>query len=188
MTVGLDPDNVLVGAANGAGIYIAPVGTARPTEVTDDFAAPWVSLGYLSEDAVKVGMETDSEDIMAWQVLSPVDTVLKGKKLTLGLTMIEASGANVALYFDTTAPTVDGDGSFAMDIPTAPAGTKYAVAVDAAYGGTIIRFFFNRATLKSNDEIALGNTKAIPFGVTLSCLDDAGVLGHIQRGVVSVGS
>ena len=182
MTVGLDPDNVIIGAANGPGLWLAPVGTARPTHSYDDFTGDWEAVGYLTEDAVKIGVETDSEDIMVWQSLSAIDTLLKAKKLSLEFTMVEATGANLAIYFDTDAPTVDPDGSFDMNIPTTPAGKKYAAALDTVYSGTVFRIFFDRVTLKSNSEIALGNTKTIPFGVTLSALDNAGSLGGVQRG------
>lgn len=183
MTAGLDPTEVMVGAANGAGIWVAPVGEARPATGNDAFAGNWESLGYLTEDAVKINVETDSQDIMAWQVLSAVDTVLKGKKLALGFTMMQAGGVNLGMYFDTTAPTVTA-GEFDMDIPTAPAGTKYAVAIDTAYSGFILRFFFDRVTLKSNGEIGLGNAAAIPLPVELSCLDNSGILGSVQRTAV----
>ena len=95
MTVGLDPDNVLIGAANGPGLWLAPVGTARPTNSYDDFSGDWEACGYLTEDAVKITVETDSEDIMVWQSLSAIDTLLKAKKLGLEFTMVEASGANI---------------------------------------------------------------------------------------------
>ena len=98
-------------------------------------------------------------------------------------TMMQAGGVNLGMYFDTTAPTVTA-GEFDMDIPTAPAGTKYAVAIDTAYSGFILRFFFDRVTLKSNGEIGLGNAAAIPLPVELSCLDNSGILGSVQRTAV----
>ncbi|PAX86768.1 phage tail protein, partial [Streptomyces albidoflavus] len=76
------------GGRNGSG-FIAPKGTAAPTDLTADWPTGWVDLGYLYDDGVSMEYSTDSEDITAWQSLSPVRKVLTSVDMTLGFTAIE---------------------------------------------------------------------------------------------------
>jgi hypothetical protein len=50
----------------GADVYVAPLLTAAPTDVTTPWAAPWEALGLLSDDGAEETLESDSTDHFAW--------------------------------------------------------------------------------------------------------------------------
>jgi hypothetical protein len=180
----LDPTKVLLGTSNADGIYIAPEGTAFPTNVTDAPGASWDSLGYLSEDAVKIGVSIDSEKITVWQSQAPVATVITGKELSLDFTLMEVSAQNVALYFGAT-PATEVAGEFDQDIDTNSAGDTYAILIDTKYGDNVVRYQFNRCQLSASGDIEIGKAAAQSFPVTLTALDDNGTLGTIRKGAVT---
>jgi len=50
----------------GADVYVAPVGTTAPVDVTTAYAAAWVALGLLSEDGMTESRDEDITDHNAW--------------------------------------------------------------------------------------------------------------------------
>jgi len=178
----LDPDQILLGINNGAGIYIAPVGTPGPADLVTEWASPWESLGYLSDDGPTVSSSTDSDTLTPWQSTSPVRTVITGKTLTMHFILWQTDPQSVALYFDMPAPTAATDGSFAFDISSSGGGVMYAVGLDIKDGDTVMRITFSRAQLTDTGDVQFQRGAAIGWEVTLSALDNNGVLGHVQAG------
>ena len=65
MTVpSFDADEALVGNANLLGVYVADVGTAAPAELELD-DQEWTTLGWVSEDGVKIKPERSIDELMA---------------------------------------------------------------------------------------------------------------------------
>ncbi len=174
----LDPTQTMVGSANGVGLWIAPPGTAAP-ELGDPFAAPWRPLGYASDDGVTQGGDTTSESITPWQSRSPIRTIITEKTRTVGFTLWQLNQDTLALYFDTEVPE-STDGSYSFDVRTDGGGRIYAVGVDSRDGDNSIRFVYPRATLDSTGDMALTKGAMVPLEVTLSALDDSGVMVHID--------
>ena len=185
MATTLTPDNVLIGTSNGPGIWIAPEGTAAPTDTTTAPAAEWSTLGYLSEDGVTFSTSTDSESITPWQSRSPVRTVITGRELTVDFTMLEFNAQNVALYFSQTTPTETG-GAFSLDVKSDAPAQTHAVLIDVKDGDHVVRYFFPRATLSEAGDIEVTQSGAIGLPVTMSALDDAGTLLKIIKGAAVV--
>lgn len=178
----LNPDAVVLGTANAAGIYVAPVGTTLPTDAGSALDPAFTTLGYLSDDGVSLGADTTSEDIRAWQSKAPVRTVITEKTLTLGFQMIEFSPATTALYFDQDLP-VEQSGAFALEVRSDGGGKQYAVVIDTRDGDVLVRYCFPRATLSSNEDIEIVAGSAQGLGVELKALDDAGTMARIYKGL-----
>lgn len=51
--------------ATGA-VFVAPKGTALPTDATTALAAAYKGLGYVSEDGLVNSLESDTENVNAW--------------------------------------------------------------------------------------------------------------------------
>ena len=71
------------------GVYMAPLGTALPTDASTALASEYVSLGYIAEGGVTNSNSPESEDYKAWGG----DTVLSyqtGKDDTFALGLIES--------------------------------------------------------------------------------------------------
>ena len=62
-----DVANIVVGKPKtGGALYVAPKGTAVPTDATTALGAAFVGMGYISEDGLTHAITRDSEDIKAW--------------------------------------------------------------------------------------------------------------------------
>ncbi len=89
-------------------VYMAPVGTAMPTDVAAAMAAAWKELGYISEDGPSLEASTDSEPIRAWQSLDPVRTNLTGRTLTTSFTLLQRNLNSLQLAFGGGTTTTTG--------------------------------------------------------------------------------
>jgi hypothetical protein len=174
----LDPTETMVGTANGPGIWIAPAGTAPPAAGAE-FAAPWKSLGYASDDGPTVGSDTTSEDLTPWQSTSPIRSVITEKNLTLHFVLWQLNEDTLALYFDADVPA-PGAGGLSFDVLSSGGGHIYAVAIDAKDGDNTFRIAFTRATLDSAGDMQLQKGAMVPLDVTLKALDDSGVMAHVD--------
>lgn len=59
-----DVQNVTVGKGRVTGyLFVAPNGTALPTDATTDLPEAYKNLGYIDEDGVTETVDTSSEDI-----------------------------------------------------------------------------------------------------------------------------
>lgn len=176
----LQPDEVMLGSADGPGVWIAPVGTAYPTDATTAFAAGWSTLGYVSEDGVTLSRSTDSEDLYAWQSKAPLRTVMTSVSLTLQFTLLEISARNLALYFGEATPA-DAD-AYEIEVRSDTPVQEWAIAIATADGDSVQRIIFPRATLSENGDIELKAAELSGLEVTLSALDTDGLMAVVQRG------
>jgi hypothetical protein len=178
----LDPNEILLGINNGPGLYRAPVGTAAPADVTSPWADPWEAIGYISDDGVTVSSSTTSDTLTPWQSVAPVRTLITGKELTAHFIMWQTNPENVAMYFDMPAPTANADGSFSFDVRSDAGGQLYAIGIDIEDQGIVTRIVFDRAQLSDTGDAQFQRGAAVGWDVTLSALDNNGVLGHIISG------
>lgn len=175
----LDPGEVTVGTANGPGLWIAPEGTREP-EGFGEFAEPWRSLGYASDDGVTIGGDTTTEAITPWQSSMPIRTLITERTKTLNFTLWQLNQETLGLYFDTDVPApIDGITSFDVRSDSPP--RTYAVSVDVRDGLNRFRATYRRATLDSTGDMAITKGAVVPLEITLSALDDGGVMVHIDQ-------
>jgi hypothetical protein len=177
----MNPDNVLVGTSNGPGIWIAPVGTKAPSDVNTAPADPWNTLGYLSEDGVKVSQATDSQNIMSWQSKTPLRSFVTSREVSLEFTMIELSKRNFQLYF---GQTIDGkdESEFNITVRGDEPAHQYAMLLDLIDGDLITRLYYPRASLSQAGDMEVTQQGAIGLPVTMAAQDDNGVLVTMMRG------
>jgi len=178
----LNPSEVQVGTANGPGIYIAPAGTDPPDDTEDDWEDPWRILGYLSDDGPTVGQATDSEDITPWQSVVPLRSVITGRQITLQFVLWQLNALTLGLYFDAPEPTTAADGSIDMELRTDAPQRIHAIGIDSADAERTFRIAFSRASLSAAGDMQLTRGAAVPLDVTLSALDDGGILGYVKLG------
>ncbi len=164
----LDADNVRVGL-NGT-VYIAPVGTTAPADLTAAWGTEWVDLGYLSDDGVEMNYSTDTTDIKAWQSLSPVRKVLTSVDMTLAFTAIELKAAAVTLYFPSASITTSGTGPTVstLSIPAAPAPDERAIGLEWVDGDITNRLIIPRGEVTDRDSITVGRSAAVGLNMTIS--------------------
>jgi hypothetical protein len=177
----MDPTQVQVGTANGPGLYLAPAGTPMPADTAAPWATPWSILGYLSADGPTVGQNTSHNDITPWQSVVPLRSVITARQITMKFVMWQLNPETMALYFDADVPTATA-GAFTMDVRSDTPQHIYSVGIDAADAEQIMRIGFTRASLTDAADMAIKRGEAIPLEVTLTGLDDAGVLATVMLG------
>jgi len=186
MSVTLDASNTMIGTANGAGLLIAPVGTAPPADTTTAWGVGWETIGYVHEDGVTLALETENESLKAWQSKTALRTVITGRELTVEFTMLEVTPKAMALFFDEDPPSGDAD-AFSLTVTSEGSANDYAVGIDTKDGDNVLRYIFPRATLAENGEISLVTSDFQGFPVTLSAQDQNGVLATIIKGPAVAG-
>lgn len=82
----------------GGAVYIAPSGTAVPTNAYDELAATYQCCGYISEDGVTNSMSIDSTEIKAWGG-DTVYSAQTGRADTWAMQFIESKNENVLKLF-----------------------------------------------------------------------------------------
>jgi hypothetical protein len=80
-------------------LYVAPVGTAMPTDVSTALPAAWIDVGYIGEDSASINPSVDTEEIRAAQSLYAVRRVVTGRAFTLSLTLLQRNAETLKMGF-----------------------------------------------------------------------------------------
>ncbi|MFJ4418291.1 hypothetical protein [Streptomyces sp. NPDC088925] len=166
-----DADNVRVGL-NGS-VYIAPKGTTAPADLSSPWGTGWVDLGYLSDDGVSLEYSTDSEDINAWQSLSPVRKVLTSVNMTLGFTAIELKTSTITLYFPSATMEDNAGTVHKLSIPAAPTPDERAIGLEWRDGDITNRLVVARGEVTDRGAITIGRSAAVGLEMTVSAYADS---------------
>lgn len=101
--------NVSFGKPKTTGaLFVAPAGTAVPTNATDALDPAFSGLGYVSDEGLVNNVETNVEDVYAWggdNVLSDQTTYAENFTFNLIETNVEVA----KLYYGVDNVEVDGD-------------------------------------------------------------------------------
>ena len=109
-----DADNVSFGKPKSTGaVFVAPAGTTLPNTAWESLNAAFKGLGYVSEDGLVNGVETDVEDVNAWGG----DLVLTGQttfKEMFTVNLIETNAEALKVYYGSDNVVEEGDGSITI--------------------------------------------------------------------------
>lgn len=109
-----DADNVSFGKPKSTGaVFVAPEGTPLPTNAHMALNGAFEGLGYVSEDGLVNGVETDVEEVNAWGG----DLVLSGQttfKETFTVNLIETQAEALKVYYGEDNVVVEGNGSITV--------------------------------------------------------------------------
>lgn len=153
-------------AADGQ-LYVAPEGTAQPTNVDTALNAAFgTALGYTSEDGVTFAVGRTTTDIMAWQSRTAVRTLIESEDVTAAFTLLQWRGTNIKLAFGGGSVTNQGGGYFRYDPPSAGTLSTYVLVIDFQDGGFKYRLVAQRVQLAENTEVPLN--RANPAGLPLT--------------------
>lgn len=179
MATALSADDVLVGSANGPGIWLAPVDTAAPTTATDPLPVAWNTLGYLSEDGVTLSQSTTSEDIYPWQGRSPVRSMITERSLSMDFSMFEFNEENLQLYFGMPIGAEGTGDAWSLDVVSNAPAQIYSFCIDVADLDVKVRYYIPRGTLSDAGDLEITDSGVMALPTTLKCLDASGTLMSI---------
>lgn len=167
----LDPDQIIV-APTGS-VFVAPVGTAPPTDTTTAWPAAWKDLGYLSEDAVTGSYDSETVDIMAWQADAPVYTDLS---VTQSLQFQLMQWNEETLTFVFGGGTWDDAGALAnYEAPAKATYDPVALGIELIKGSAVYRFGYARVKVSELGDTNFKGDEAALLDVTVKVLDNAGL-------------
>lgn len=164
--------NVSTGKPNIAGaVFVAPKGTALPTDATTQLADAFKCLGYVSEDGLENENDMDVSAIKAWGgaiVYRSLNELNDNFKLTL----IESENVDVlkAVYGD--ANVTDSDGSIVIDVKASDPEEKIWVFDLSLRGGKVKRIVIPSGAITSRETITYNDSDAIGYGITVSAYPD----------------
>ena len=161
--------NVTTGKPNPAGaVYVAPRGTALPTDATTALSASYTCLGFVSEDGLSNSNEVSVSDIKAWGgliVYSSVDEFTD----TFGLKLIESLNVDVLkTVYGSSNVTVDGNGNIKVKVNANSFDSKVWVFDLSMRDGTATRIVIENGSITSRDEITYNDSDAVAYGITIT--------------------
>lgn len=178
-----DATETMVGSSNDVGLWVGPVGTNPPADLSAAFATPWAPLGYASQDGVTIGGDTTVESFTPWQGMTPIRQVVTARSRTVHFILWQLNQDTLGLYFDQDLSGVTATGgAFDFDLESDAPQQLYAIGVDALDGSNALRVVYPRASLTTTGDLTLARGAMVPLEVTLGALDDGGVLAHVWVG------
>jgi hypothetical protein len=177
MTTTQDPTEVRL--APFGKVYIAPAGTAIPTDVTTALVSPFVEVGLITDDGVSLTPSTDTTDIKAWQSLTPVKTTLTAIGLTCKFSMMQVNQETTAEYFfGNTWTNVAGVG--VLNLSAAPSLQERVLVIEWNDDeNNTNRLCFGRGLFTDRDALQLQRADATALGLTYEALELGGSIGKL---------
>lgn len=160
------------------GLWVAPKGTALPTNETTALAGTYQTVGYATEDGVTRTESRDSEVIKAWG----------GNTIVVAQTGIEATlQAGLAEYLNPlTQKLIYGDANVTTTPATSSAGNKLVVTgklgspaphkvwvIEMFSGDATGRLVFPDVQITETDDVVYSDSELAARGVTATLFADA---------------
>lgn len=185
----LNDDAVRVGVTGK--VYLAPVGTTLPTDVTTTLNAAFVEVGHISEDALTESLEISTEILRSWQRPVGIRTLTTEVNWTFQFQMMETSPLNLELFYGGAESTVAGAVATTA-IKAWPVGVAKACVIEIEDGDVITRFALPKVEVGERGEVNHVNTEGTMYDVTLNVmgtnLDDMGYRITNDPGFVALAS
>lgn len=154
-------------------VYVAPTGTAAPTDATTPLNAAFLPLGYVADGGVTAQPKIATNDIMAWQSMVPVKTTLKTIGLTLKFNLLQVNGATTALYFFGSSWAVSATPS--LTVSSNPVTDFRSLVIEWTDDlSKTYRLYVPKGLVTDRDNLVIDRNSATAMGVTFEALDSNG--------------
>lgn len=177
----LDADEIVVGS-NGR-IYVAPVGTAIPTDIATAWGAGWIDLGYANEDGVTISKSRTMEQVPAWQSFFPLRRMVTAEDFTVSFNLLQWGNDSVILAFGggTITATAGPPAHYLYTPPDPGTLDERAVGVEWQDGTKIYRLTMAKAMVTETVETQMQKAGAAELPITLGVMGEAGVSPFLIR-------
>ena len=140
------PTNVRVGPGK---LYIAPLGTTEPSDLSTAWDAAFVGVGY-TEDGSTVGFDQTFEDIDVAEEYDSLDTLQTKRVITVGFNAAETTATNLQRAFNGGTITT-GTGTVEFEPPDAGDITRVMLGWESDDGKE--RWIFRRCVQTGSPSI-----------------------------------
>lgn len=138
-------------------IFIAPSGTAAPTNVATALNAAFIGLGYTTDGGVTIRRSADREGIPAWQSVTPVRFVYNSLTLQVSAEMIQSNELIMSLWLGGSA-FVANTTEYKSDISTSPSRDVRAMVVQWVDGTVTSRLYVPQVEIVETGDMTLNRT------------------------------
>ena len=180
--------NVSVGKPLAAGgVWIAPLGTALPTDATTALAPAFMNAGFISDNGLENDASIKSTEINDWSG-EAILTIITKYSETYGLTFIETNSTTLKARFGDENVTIDGSSGLATVTHKKPSDVGLVYVFELALtGNRVKRIVVPNATISDLDKQKNTASDPLGYGVTLSAnssdLIDGGTSREFITGV-----
>lgn len=153
-------------------VYVAPVGTAFPTDIASVVShnTGWVELGYCTEEGARFSFGREINDIMSWQSFDPIRKVVTSIPKSVSFDLQQWNMYTVALALGggtVTEPTTD---RYQYDPPAESFLDERALIVEGIDGAYTYRFCYRKALNESGVDFAFVRSDPVVFPITMGIL------------------
>lgn len=158
--------NVLVGYEGS--VYVAPTGTAAPTDAEGALNAAFKEVGFLTEDGITVAHDDETTELKAWQRSTVVRKTTTSSDTTVNFAMAERNKTAVELYYKKALET--GDDALTE---AAPPTKLVSVVIDVIDGDNVHRMYLPSCEVTERGEISITSEDVISYEVTITAYEDS---------------
>lgn len=170
-----DADSIVV-AGNG-GAYVAPVGTALPTDLATALDVAFIDLGYLNEDGATFSDDKTTDEIAVWQSFYSPRRIITERSANVSFTLRQYDVNTVPLAFGGGAITTTGVAPnivYRFDPPAPEDIDERALVLEWADGADQFRLLVPRVMVSEGVETNFTRTAASDLPITLAVLGTDG--------------
>lgn len=158
-------------------LYVAPVGTAAPTDVTTAWGAGWQDLGFTDESGVVMGKKDSWDSITLWQATVPARKVPKSRSFTAKFNMQQINAVTLPLWAGGGTVATNGASGYLYTIAESLTSYERSLGIEWSdnNGSITTRIIVPRGQVTDTTDISLSRTKAADLGITYEALGLDGV-------------
>ncbi|MFT8330307.1 hypothetical protein [Bifidobacterium psychraerophilum] len=171
----------------GGGVFVAPIGTALPTDLNTPLDAAFKDLGFVSDDGIEQGHDVDTDKIKAFGGATVLVTTTSDDH-TYKTTFIETNEEVLKQVYGADAVTKDATTGVITVAPTPGKPMPKVILVFELLTGdtTKERKVVPNAQVSDWESITYKDTDAIAYGLTYDALvDTAGHPWYSYRGKIA---
>lgn len=162
------------------GIWVAPKGTALPTDATTALSNSFVCLGYVSEDGLSNNNELTVDAIKAWGG-NIVYRSLTEMNDEFSFALIETENVDVLkTVYGSNNVSVDGSGNVSVSVVAEDPEEFVWVFELALRGGKARRIVVPDGAITAREEITYNDSDPVAYGITVSAYPDANGKTHME--------
>ncbi len=176
----MDASNVSFGKSKSTGaVFVAPAGTAVPTDGTSTLAEAFKNMGYISEDGYTCNIETDTEEVKEWNG-SVVLEEQSSFKETHTVNFLETNAEVLKVLYGDDNVTATGNNITVHS--TAASLPEHVVVVELVLtGGRVKRIVIPHAKMADRSaETTYNATDAITYPAKFSASPDSKGDYHVE--------
>lgn len=150
-------------------VYVAEVGTAFPTDITDAVQDTdgWVELGYVSEEGARFSFGREVNNIMGWQAFDPIRKVVTAVPKSIAFDLMQWNQFTVKLALGGGTVTEPSPGAYQYEPPDESFLDDRALIVEGIDGDYTYRFCYRKALNETGVDFAFVRSDPVLFPITM---------------------